>query len=135
MLKYASLAKSLLVFVKNGVMSHVACKTALDNLLLIQPSLASRVRQAGTLTIEISHGIRTLLAWYRAYKKGKVRKQMKKHFDEREEAGYLPKHHLRPSLCRISLPGPWKSQTSYQYALCFSFYFASLAVPIHTAGP
>ena len=72
MIKYASLCRELLTFVKNGVMSHVACKQALQDLWLLRPALVSKVKNPGTFALELSGALRGLLTWWREYRKGKT---------------------------------------------------------------
>ena len=84
MLKYNELAKDLIQFVKNGVMAHVSTKKALQDLFAIQPSLIKNAALKTSLTLEISRGIRTMLCWYREFKKGK--RAFLKHASPSEEA-------------------------------------------------
>ena len=78
MIKFAPLARELVGFIKNGVMSHVACTKAIKELYLVKPGLVQKVRDPVTLALEISRAIRTLLCWYREYCKGKATSILKK---------------------------------------------------------
>ena len=100
MIKYAEMAKNLIVFVKNGVMSHLATKKALMDLFAIQPNLVASVKHKTSLVLELSRGIRTMLCWYREFKKGTYKRSLLKHATPTQEApkGRIPKSQHRTQL-------------------------------------
>ena len=70
MLKFASLAQDFIKFIRNGVMSHVACVTALRHIYLMKPTLKAKITEPTTFTLELSKGLRTLLCWFQELAKG-----------------------------------------------------------------
>ena len=79
MVKYASLAESLIYHAKNGVLGHLCVKAGLEELFLVLPNIHTKIPKKTTLILELSLGIRTLLSWYREYgKNGATTKQVNK---------------------------------------------------------
>ena len=85
MIKFASLCRELVSCIKNGVMSHVTCTRAVQELYLLRPNLLTKLKNPGTFALLLSRSLRTLLCWYREYAKGKMQSILKK-ATEAEEA-------------------------------------------------
>ena len=89
MLAYWELCLEIVKFCKNAVLGHVCCKRAWHDLLCLEPQLLGG-RQAGTLPLELSRGLRTVMCWYReCAKKGPLRGRLLKgaapsHKDQKE---------------------------------------------------
>ena len=86
MLRHGSLAASLFVMAKNGVLSLVETNMACEQLVRLQPQLASKAKCVTTLVLQLSRGVRTLLSWFRDYKKGKGKRQLLKGASAKDEA-------------------------------------------------
>ena len=69
MLRYASLASMLIEHAKNGILFHITMKKSIEDLILLQPNLVSNIEKVTDFVLELSRALRTLLAWFREYKK------------------------------------------------------------------
>ena len=78
MLKHVWLASSLVSLCRNGVLSQVETTKGVTDLTALEPGLVSDVKDVEKFCLQMSRGIRTLLGWFREYKKGPVRKQLAK---------------------------------------------------------
>ena len=78
MIKYASLCRELVYFIKKGAMSYVACTKAFQDLWALQPDLVKKVRKSVTLALQLSRALRTVLCWFREFAKGKAVALLKK---------------------------------------------------------
>ena len=54
---------------KNGILSHITMKKSIEDLILLQPNLVSNIEKVTDFVLELSRALRTLLAWFREYKK------------------------------------------------------------------
>ena len=66
MIKYADMVVEVVKHAKNGVLSHCTLKRALEDVCVLVPG----VRQPKTIVLELSAGIRILMAWFREFGKG-----------------------------------------------------------------
>ena len=66
MIKYSGMIIEVLKHAKNGVVGHCALKRGLEDMCMLVPG----VKQPKTIVLELSAGIRYLLAWFREYGKG-----------------------------------------------------------------
>ena len=69
MVRYAPLAKNLIALARNGVLSHVCTKKSLEAMIMMEPKLGRGVKVVEALCLELSQCIRTLLCWFREFKK------------------------------------------------------------------
>ena len=71
MKKYSTLASQLIALAPNAVLSHVTTKEAVRELVLLQPKLLSLLgpKDQDIFYLELSRSLRTLLSWFRDYKR------------------------------------------------------------------
>ena len=87
MVKYSQLATMLLAHARNGVLSHVTTKKAIEDLIALNPALTTNVNKVLDIILELSRSLRTLLGWFRDYVKyASTRKVINKHLKSREVA-------------------------------------------------
>ena len=82
MKKYSNLALELIKLAPNGMLGHLSTKKAIEDLALLQPRLLSilQPKDHETFALELSRSLRTLLTWFRDYKKSSsTRKALLKH--------------------------------------------------------
>ena len=82
MKKYSSLAFQLIQLARNGMLSHLCTKKAVEDLALLQPKLLAILapKDHEAFALELSRSLRTLLTWYRDYKRfSSTRKTLLKH--------------------------------------------------------
>ena len=76
--EYATLALALVMHARNGVLGHVCCTRAFDDLLLLEPKLVAKSRCKFS-SLELSRGLRAVMTWFREYaKKAVFRKRILK---------------------------------------------------------
>ena len=78
MVKYAPLAKKFISLAHNGVLSHVTTTKSLETIVMLNPNLASGVKDVEALCLELSQCLRTLLCWFREFKKTDKKKTILK---------------------------------------------------------
>ena len=89
MKKYSTLAVQLIGLARNGVMGHVTTTMGIKELTLLQPKLLGRLepKERDIFLLELSRSLRTLLAWFRDYKRHpSVRKTVLKNLKVGDEA-------------------------------------------------
>ena len=61
MIKFVSLCRELVSRIKNGMMNHVTCTRAVQELYLLRPNLLTKLKNPGTFALLLSRSLRTLL--------------------------------------------------------------------------
>ena len=69
MIKFAQLADKMIEIAPNAVLNHVVTKQGIREVTLLQPTLLTGIKKPGDFLDQLSASIRTLLSWFRDYKR------------------------------------------------------------------
>ena len=76
MLKHGLLVVAFIKKAKNGVLGQVATNVAMSELMKVEPGLAKKIEVPTTFELLLSRGIRSLMGWFRDYRRGRYRRQI-----------------------------------------------------------
>ena len=77
MIKHSKVAAELIGLARNGILSQVTLAKALDEFVALEPHLVAKLnfKEIEKLTLALTRGLRTLMAWFRVYKQNKFSKR------------------------------------------------------------
>ena len=70
MIKFAPLATRFISFASNGVLGHIDLTRGIEEITLVHPGLIANIKKPADFILELSRALRTLLSWFRDFKKG-----------------------------------------------------------------
>ena len=76
MLKHGQLVFEFIKKAKNGVLAQVATNVAVAELMTVEPNLVKKTAKPDKFVLLLSRCIRSLLGWFRDYRRGRYRRQV-----------------------------------------------------------
>ena len=86
MSKHGVLAAAFIKVACNGVLSPFQTTKGILELLAVEPNLKVGIKNEEKFALLLSRGLRTLLTWFREYRKGKTRRSILRQLPSSQEA-------------------------------------------------